>query len=59
MSSENLTLTMLVVLPVVAAVCLGFLVRELIDGGVRVWALWLLLLGLTCVVWGYYFLETT
>jgi hypothetical protein len=49
---------MLVVLPVVALVCLGLLVRQLIDGGVWAWPLWLIILGVSCMAWGYYFTET-
>ena len=57
MSAEDIRLLLLVGLPVVAAVCLGLLVRVLIGGG-RSWPLWVLLLGASCVAWGYYFTET-
>jgi hypothetical protein len=57
-SAEDITVLFLVGLPVVAAVCLGLLARDLIGGGGRSWPLWVLLLGASCVAWGYYFSET-
>ena len=45
-------------LPVVAAACLGMLVRGLVDDEMRLWGLWLVLLVLTCGLWLYVFEKT-
>jgi hypothetical protein len=58
MKTESLTLVILVVLPLVAVVSLGFLVQEVIEGGVRAWPVWLVLLALSCGVWSYYFFQS-
>jgi hypothetical protein len=52
----------LVVLPVVALVALGFLVRALVDSdtsaGGSYWPLWVVVLAASCGTWIYYFSET-
>jgi hypothetical protein len=57
--TDNFTLVMLVVLPLVATISLGFLVGRLIDSGSggRSWPVWLIVLVLSCGVWWLYFSE--
>jgi hypothetical protein len=50
-SQEDVTLVVLVGLPLVAVLCLGLLVREFINGGGRTWPLWLIGLVVCIVVW--------
>jgi len=45
-------------LPVVAVVCVGMLLRGLLDGEMRMGGLWLVLLVLACGFWTYIFWET-
>jgi hypothetical protein len=56
--TEDLTVVMLVGLPLAAVVCLGLLVRTFVNGRGRGWPIWLVVLTISCVVWGYYFSET-
>ena len=54
MSSESVTIIALVGMPVLVALCLGMVVRALIDGG-RSWVVWLLVLAALCAIWLYVF----
>jgi hypothetical protein len=47
----------LVGLPVVAAICLGFFMRSLVNGG-RGWPVWLVGMVVSCVLWGLVFSGT-
>ena len=58
MSNESVTLITLVGMPVLAATCLGMLMRSLVAGG-RSWVLWLLVLVALCATWLYVFTGTT
>jgi hypothetical protein len=53
MSEEDITVAILVGLPLVAAVSLGLLARVFVDGGGWAWLLWLVILVSCCVVWLY------
>jgi hypothetical protein len=44
----------LVGIPVLAALCLGMLVRSLVDSG-RSWVVWLVVLTAFCAIWLYVF----
>jgi hypothetical protein len=57
--SDDVTIAVLVVLPLVAAISLGFLMRTLVgsDRGSRSWPVWLVVLVVACVVWWLYFSE--
>jgi hypothetical protein len=57
-SAETLTFAALVGLPLVAAVCLGLLVRAILSGG-RSWLLWFIAVVTSCVVWSATFAEAT
>jgi hypothetical protein len=57
-SRETLTIITLIGMPVLAASCLGMLVRSLVGGG-RSWVLWLLVLAALCATWLYVFTGTT
>jgi hypothetical protein len=57
-SAETLTFAGLVGLPLVAAVCLGLLVRALLSGG-RSWLVWFVAVVASCVLWGVTFAEAT
>ena len=46
----------LVVIPVLAALCLGMLVRALVDVD-RSWVVWLVVLAAFCALWLYLFTE--
>jgi hypothetical protein len=48
----------LLVLPVVAVISLGFLVRAFVDGGGNHWPVGALVLALSCGAWLYVFTET-
>ena len=48
----------LVGIPVLAALCLGMLVRALVDGG-RTWVVWLVVLAAFCALWLYVFTGPT
>ena len=54
MSSESVTIIALVVMPVLAALSMGMLVRALVGGG-RSWVVWLLVLVALCAIWLYVF----
>ena len=54
MSSESVTIIALVVMPVLAALCLGMLVRALVDVD-RSWVGWLVVLAAFCALWLYVF----
>jgi hypothetical protein len=45
----------LLVLPVMAVISLGFLVRAFVDGGGNHWPVWVLVLGLSGGAWLYFF----
>jgi hypothetical protein len=45
----------LLLLPVLAVVSLGFLARAFVDAGGNQWALWLVVLALSCGAWFYVF----
>ena len=42
-------------LPLVAVVCVGMLARSFVDGEMRLWGLWVLLLVLSGGAWAYIF----
>ena len=46
----------LVGIPVLAALCLGMLVRALVDVD-RSWVVWLVVLAAFCALWLYFFTE--
>jgi hypothetical protein len=48
----------LLVLPMVAVISLGFLVRAFVDGGGNHWPVWALVLALSCAAWLYVYTET-
>jgi hypothetical protein len=50
-SSEVLPLVALVVLPVLAVVCLGMLMRAYADEGGYHWALWAICFVVVCGIW--------
>jgi hypothetical protein len=54
MTSERAILALLL-LPVLAVISLGFLARALVDAGGNHWALWLVILALSCGAWLYVF----
>ena len=54
MSSNSVTMIALVGIPVLAALCLGMLVRSLVDSG-RSWVVWLVVLAAFCAIWLYVF----
>ena len=54
MSSNSVTMIALVGIPVLAALCLGMLVRSLVDSG-RFWVVWLVVLAAFCAIWLYVF----
>jgi predicted Na+-dependent transporter len=53
-NGENLMLIALVVLPLVAAICLGLFLRSVMNGGRR-WRLWLIGMLASYVLWGIIF----
>ncbi len=53
-SSNSVTMIALVCMPVLAALCLGMVVRSFVDSG-RSWVLWLLVLAGICAIWLYVF----
>jgi hypothetical protein len=53
-NGENLMLIALVVLPLVAAICLGLFLRSVMGGGRR-WPLWLIGMVASCVLWSIVF----
>jgi hypothetical protein len=55
-SSQDVTMIALVGIPVLAALCLGMLVRALVDGG-KTWVVWLVVLAAFCAIWLYVFTE--
>jgi len=55
MSQEDWSLLALGGLPLVAVVCVGMLARRFVDGEMRRWGLWVLLLVLACGSWAYIF----
>jgi hypothetical protein len=48
MNPEGWTVLALIVLPVVAAISLGFLARAFVDAGGHYWPLWSAVLALSC-----------
>jgi hypothetical protein len=57
-SSQDVTMIALVGIPVLAALCLGMLVRALVDGG-KTWVVWLVVLAAFCALWLYVFTGPT
>ena len=53
----TLELLTLVGLPIFAAVCLGLLVRSLVEAHGGLWAAWLVLLVASIASWGYALVE--
>lgn len=51
MRSEVWPLVALLVLPVLAVVCLGMLMRTYVDGGGYHWGLWAVSLVVVCGFW--------
>jgi hypothetical protein len=58
MTELDWTVLALVILPLVAVISLGFVVRALLDAGGNVWPLCLLILVLACVAWAYVYSVT-
>jgi hypothetical protein len=58
MSAETLSFAALVGLPLVAAVCLGLLVRTLV-GGSRSWLVWFVAVVTSCMLWSVTFAAAT
>ena len=59
MTPEGWTVLALLLLPVLAVISLGFLVRAFVDGGGNHWPLWLVVLALSCGAWFYVFTTET
>jgi hypothetical protein len=55
MTQEGWTILALILLPVLAVISVGILARAFVDGGGSHWALWSLVLALTCGAWFYVF----
>ena len=58
MTELDWTVLALVLLPLVAVIALGFVVRALLGGGGNLWPLCLLVLLLACVAWAYVYSVT-
>ena len=55
MTEQDWRVIALVGLPVVAAVCLGMIIRAFVDYEGDYWWLWVLVLALVCMTWVYVF----
>jgi hypothetical protein len=54
-SPEPQVILALLLLPVLAVISVGFLVRAFVDAGGNHWLLWVLVLAFSCGAWFYVF----
>jgi hypothetical protein len=55
MTPEGWAVLGLVLLPVLAVISVGFLVRAFVDAGGNHWLPWVLVLAFSCGAWFYFF----
>jgi hypothetical protein len=58
MTPEGWTILALILLPVLAVICLGFLARAFVEAGGSNWPLWLVVMALSVGAWLYVVTET-